>query len=52
MLHGANLKRIQEAGFGPISYRLRTELAVEAWHWNPAGHFSRDAKQEVYWTSD
>lgn len=47
----ANIKAMTEAPYRKLAYRLRTELGIEAWHWNEAGSWSNAAKQEGYWTS-
>jgi hypothetical protein len=46
-----NIRAMTGAPYRRIAYRLRTELGIEAWHWNEAGSWSDEANREGYWTS-
>ena len=50
MLSRENVSQMLSAGLKPISYRLRTELAGEAWHWSPKGSWTQ--ANSGYWISD
>jgi len=52
MLTGKNIAEMKTVGLKPISYRLRTELGDEVWHWNPTGRWSDSLKKQGYWISD
>ena len=45
----AALEKVLAAGWQPVTYRQNTELAVEAWHWNPQGTWS-DPNGKGYFT--
>jgi hypothetical protein len=43
-----SLQQTLSSGWQPVSFRQNTELAVEAWHWNPKGTWSEPSERGYF----
>ena len=49
LFSGHNIEKMRSAGLRPLTYRTRTELGIEAWHWAEAGTWSDPVHAQGYW---
>jgi len=47
-----NIAAMRGAGLKSVTYRIRAELGIEAWHWSEAASWSDAAHTQGYWTGD
>ena len=52
LFYPENGPSIRAAHFKSASYRLRTELGGQVWHWSSYGRWSNEENQQGYWTGD
>jgi F5/8 type C domain len=52
LFYPENGPAIRAAHFKSVSYRLRTELAGQVWHWSSYGRWSDQEHHQGYWTGD
>lgn len=52
LFSGHNVARMRSAGLKPLTYRLRTELGIEAWHWGGEGTWSDPVHAQGYWVGN
>lgn len=50
LMNKPTLDQVFSAGWQPVTYRQNTELAIEAWHWNPQGTWSDAKNNQGYFT--
>src|SRR5262249_21090572 len=51
-LSALNIQAMLSAGLKSLTYRLRTELGNDVWHWNTAGSWSESSQRQGYWISN